>query len=76
MGVQINVPDGVKLSHFELSMHLAARLFERGIISSGQGAEMVGLSKGAFIEILGKYGVSIFQYDMDELLEDIDNVYQ
>ncbi|MFK8162968.1 MAG: UPF0175 family protein [Lewinella sp.] len=73
MGVQINVPDGLMLSQFELSMHLAAKLFERGMITSGQGAEMVGLSKSAFIELLGKYGVSVFQYDMDDVLEDLDN---
>ena len=61
------------LSQFELSMHLAAKLFERGMITSGQGAEMVGLSKSAFIELLGKYEVSVFQYDMDDVLEDLDN---
>ncbi|MEL6133082.1 MAG: UPF0175 family protein [Bacteroidota bacterium] len=41
---------------------------------SGQGAEMVELSKDAFIELLGKYKVSIFQYDIDEIGEDIANV--
>ena len=73
MGVQTNVPDGLMLSQFELSMHLAAKLFERGLISSGQSAELVGLSINAFIELLGKYGASVFQYDMDDVLEDLDN---
>jgi predicted HTH domain antitoxin len=39
------------------------KLFEEGLITSGRGAEVVGLSKKAFIEFLGKYKVSIFQYD-------------
>jgi len=33
---------------------------------------MVGLSKKAFIELLGKYEVSVFQYNMDEILEDLE----
>ena len=73
MSIQINIPEGLKISHFELSMLLAAKLFDEGLISSGQGAAMVGLSKHAFIEMLGKYKVSIFQYGIDEIEEDIAN---
>ena len=60
MSVNFNIPDGLKLSEFELAMMLASKLFEEGLISSGQGAEMVGVSKRTFVELLGKYNVSIF----------------
>lgn len=73
MSIQINLPEGLKISPFELSMLLAAKLFDEGLISTGQGAEMVGLSKQAFIEMLGKYKVSVFQYDIDEIEEDVAN---
>lgn len=73
MSIQINLPDGLRISPFELNMLLAAKLFDEGLISSGQGATMVGLSKHAFIELLGKYKVSIFQYDINEIEEDIAN---
>lgn len=73
MSVQINLPEGLKISQFELSMLLAAKLFDEGLITTGQGAVMVGLSKHAFIEMLGKYKISIFQYDIDEIEEDIEN---
>ena len=73
MSIQINLPDGLNISQFELSMLLAAKLFDEGLISTGQGAAIVGLSKHAFIEILGKYKVSIFQYTANELEEDITN---
>ena len=73
MSIQVNLPEGLKISPFELNMLLAAKLFDEGLISTGQGAEMVGLSKHAFIELLGKYKVSIFQYDIDEIEEDIAN---
>lgn len=71
MSIQIDLPEDLKLSQFEVSAFLAVKLFEEGLISSGQGAEIVGVSKRDFIELLGKYKVSIFQYDIDELEEDI-----
>jgi predicted HTH domain antitoxin len=74
MSLNINIPDSIALSPFELSMNLAAKLFDRGLITSGQGAEMVGLSKRDFIKLLGKYEVSVFQYSMDEVLEDLENI--
>lgn len=73
MSIQINLPDGLNISPFELTMLLAVKLFEEGLISTGQGAEMVGLSKQTFIEMLGKHKVSIYQYDIDEIEEDVAN---
>lgn len=67
--VTIKLPRSVQLSTFEISMVLASKLYERGILSSGQAAEMVGLSKRAFIEILSKYGVSVFGYSTLEEME-------
>ena len=74
MSVNIKLPDGLQISEFELSMLLASKLFESGLISSGQGAEMVGLSKSSFIEMLEKYEVSVFGYDFDELEEELDEI--
>ncbi|MFK7972190.1 MAG: UPF0175 family protein [Bacteroidia bacterium] len=73
MSIQLQLPEGLKVSPFELKMLFATKLFEEGLITSGQGAEMVNLSKRAFIELLGKYGVSVFQYSIDEIEEDIAN---
>ena len=67
--VIIKLPSSVQLSPFEVTMTLAARLYERGILSSGQAAEKVGLSKRAFIELLGQYGVSVFGYSTLEEIE-------
>lgn len=73
MSIHVQVPETLAISEFELKMTLATQLFNRGLISSGQGATMAGISKRAFIELLGKYEVSIFQYDMDEIIEDFNN---
>lgn len=73
MSIQLNIPESLNISKFEISMFLASKLFDEGLISSGQGALMVGLSKHSFIEMLGKYKVSVFQYDIDEIEEDVAN---
>ncbi|MEM9830086.1 MAG: UPF0175 family protein [Bacteroidota bacterium] len=54
-------------------MILATKLYEKGKLSLGQAADMVGLSKHTFAELLGKYGVNYFYQTEDELLDDIQN---
>jgi predicted HTH domain antitoxin len=54
-------------------MMIASKLFDDGQLTSGQAAKLVGISKRTFIEVLGKYNVSIFGYDFSELEEDLDN---
>lgn len=51
-------------------MQIAAILFEKGMISSGQAAKLVGISKREFLETVGKYGVSIF----GETSEDLEKI--
>jgi len=48
-------------------------LFEDAILSSGEEAQTVGLSKRAFIEMLRKYGVSVFSTSISDLHSDIAN---
>jgi predicted HTH domain antitoxin len=69
----VQIPDSLKMSDFELKMMIASKLFEDGKLSSGQAAEIVGISKRSFIELIGKYNVSLFGYDYQELEEDLKN---
>ena len=69
----INIPDTVDFDDKEALMMLASGLYEKGKLSLGQAAEMVGLSKSAFMEILGNYGVSVFNYPPSELDRDVEN---
>lgn len=69
--LEITLPDSVEMSEFDIKMTLAAKLYEDGTLSGGQAAELAGVSKRTFIESLGKYGVSVFGYDADEVLEDL-----
>ncbi len=57
--IQLNIPDSIDLKDYDFSMIVASKLYEDGKLSSGQAAQIVGLSKRAFIEMLGKYGVPV-----------------
>lgn len=70
----INIPDTVDLEDREMVMFLASRLYEKSKLSLGQAAELAGLSKRAFMEVLGHYGVSIFNYDESELEKELKHV--
>ena len=69
----LNIPDSVDKGDNELAMIIASKLYEDGTLSSGQAAELAGLSKRALIEILGKYGVSVFSRSVDDLESDMAN---
>lgn len=71
--LQLNIPDSVDLRDQELSIIIAAKLYEDAKLSSGQAAKVAGLSKRAFIEIIGKYGVSVFSNSVNDLHTDIAN---
>jgi len=64
----IKIPDSV--NEIDVKMQLAAHLFKNGIMSSGQAADLVGITKREFLENVGKYGVSIF----GENIEDLDRL--
>lgn len=64
----ILLPDSV--DERDVKMHVAAMLFEKGMISSGQAAKLIGISKREFLETVGKYGVSIF----GETAEDLEKI--
>lgn len=72
--ITLQVPDNVHATEFEVRMIVAARLFDEGRLSSGQAAEIVGISKRTFLELVGQYGVSIYGYTPEELEEDMKHV--
>ncbi|WP_295651860.1 UPF0175 family protein [uncultured Mucilaginibacter sp.] len=61
----INIPE--ETDEKEVKMAVAAILFDKGTLSSGQAAEFAGVTKRFFIENVGTYGVSIFGETVDDL---------
>lgn len=70
--ISFNVPNEVNIDAKEAAMILAAHLYEKGTLSLGQAAETAGLSKKTFAELLGRYGVSLFNYPAAELENDVE----
>ena len=69
----LDIPDSVDLNEHEVKMLLAGKLYEQGKLTLGQAAQLVGLTKRAFIEVMGKYGFSVVSDSVEDLHSDIEN---
>jgi predicted HTH domain antitoxin len=69
----LDIPDSVDLTEHEVKMLLAGKLYEQGKLTLGQAAQLVGLTKRAFIEVMGKYGFSVVSDSVEDLHSDIEN---
>ena len=54
----------------ELRLVAAIKWYELRLLSQGRAAEVAGITRAAFIEALGRFGVSPSQADTDEVLEE------
>ncbi|ADB37063.1 UPF0175 family protein [Spirosoma linguale] len=71
--ITLTVPDSLDIDNKDLAMLVASRLYEQGKLSLGQAAEVAGLTKRTFAELLGTYNVSLFNYPASDLESDIAN---
>lgn len=69
----INLPDNLDTEEFGAKMLLAGQLYEKGKVTLGQAAEIVGISKRSFMEIMGRFGFSLFSRSVEDLHHDIRN---
>lgn len=51
---------------------LAAELYEKALVSQGQAAEIAGVSRAEFLELLGRAGRSFTNISPDDLAEELD----
>jgi predicted HTH domain antitoxin len=69
--ITLQMPDILEVDNKQLAILLASKLYEMGVLSLGQAAEVAGISKRAFAEPLGSYNVSIFNYPPFDILSDV-----
>lgn len=69
----IKIPDNVDINDAEARMMLAAKMFEKGKLTLGQAAEIVGISKRAFMEIAGNFDVSPINSELSDIDNDVVN---
>jgi predicted HTH domain antitoxin len=72
--ITISLPDNTELDAKQTVKFLASKLYEAGKISLGQAADMAGLTKVAFAEILGDFGVSLINYPVTEMTRDAKKI--
>lgn len=71
--ISINLPDFIDLNEKEIKLLIATKLYEEGKLSLGEAAQLAELSKRAFIEISGRFDNSLFNYNDEELRNDVKN---
>lgn len=71
--ISLQIPDSLEWPDRDIHLLMAAKLFEAGALSMSQAASAVNLSRRAFMEILGRFEVSVINYDSSELENDLKN---
>ena len=69
----LNIPDNLDVDNKDLAMLVSTSLYEQGKLSLGQAAEVAGLTKRTFAELLKKFNVSIFNFPASDLSRDVTN---
>jgi predicted HTH domain antitoxin len=56
----------------EILVAAVVKWFELGTVSQGKAAEILGISRAEFLEVLSDYRVSAWQYTKEELDEELN----
>jgi len=71
--ITLKLPDSVEMNQKDFLTFVAAKLYEAGRLTLGQAAELAGYTKATFMELIGNYGVSVFNYPASDLVRDVKN---
>lgn len=71
--ITVTLPDTIEAEDWEVKMLLAAMLYQQGKATGGEAALVAEVSKSTFLEMLGKFGVSVFSDSVEDLEQDVRN---
>jgi predicted HTH domain antitoxin len=72
--ITLKVPDALEKEHDETVRLIAAKLYESGMLTLGQAAEMCGMKKWDFPAVLVQFNVDYFQYTAEDVIADVERV--
>jgi predicted HTH domain antitoxin len=58
----------------EMRLTAAVKWYEMRLISQAKAAEIAGVSRAEFLTALARFGVSPFQYEADEIIQEVSGV--
>ncbi|MFB2119880.1 UPF0175 family protein [Parapedobacter sp. 2B3] len=70
----LEVPESLQKNRDDTVRFLAAKLYESGKLTLGQAAQMAGMKKWDFAEILSDYGVDYIQYTYEDVVADVERI--
>lgn len=70
----LEVPASLEHDREDTVRFLAAKLYESGKLTLGQAAQMAGMKKWDFAEILSNYGVDYIQYTFEDVIADVNRI--
>lgn len=73
MKIILELPEKPELRNLDIPMYLASKMYQDGLLSAGQAAQLVGKSKEVFLEQLGNFDVSVFSESVEDFLKDVKN---
>ena len=59
--LELDIPENLDFSEYDLKMHLGVKLYEDGLVSTGFAAHMIGIDRADFLRSMGSYGGEIFK---------------
>ena len=68
--ITLQVPENFELDEKTTVRFLAAKLYESGKLSLGQAADLAGLTKFTFAELLPDFNVPFINYQLEDVLAD------
>ena len=72
--ITLQVPDDLQREKDQTIRFIAAKLYESGRLTLGQAAEMCGMKKWEFPEVLASFDVHFFQYTIDDIVADVERI--
>ncbi|MFC3416975.1 UPF0175 family protein [Algoriphagus hitonicola] len=73
MKVTLEFPEKPELKGLNLVEYLLTKMYQDEIFSAGQCADVLHITKEEFIELLGKYQISVFGESAEDFLNDLNN---